>query len=65
MAIDKIKSIQRESGGRYTYLECEDKPKLIQFYERNGFQKFGNRKLDRDEVDLDGQYLVQLMKYIG
>ena len=65
MALDKVRSIQRESGGRYTYLECEDKPKLIKFYESNGFQKFGNRILDKDEVDIEGQYLVQLMKYMG
>lgn len=65
MALDKIRSIQRDSGGRYTYLECEDKQKLIRFYEKNGFQKFGNRRLDKDEVDVDGQYLVQLMKYMG
>lgn len=64
MAIDKIKSAQREVGGKYTYLECEDKPKLIKFYEDNGFQTFGNRRLDRDETDIDGQYLIQLLKYI-
>lgn len=64
MALEKVKSIQREVGGKFTYLECEDKEKLIHFYESNGFQIFGKRKLDKDETDLDGEYLLQLMKYI-
>jgi hypothetical protein len=65
MALDKIKSVQREVGGRYTYLECEDKPKLIEFYEKNGFVEFGKRNLDKDEKDIEGQYLIQLMKYMN
>ena len=64
LALDKLKITQRDIGGKYTYLECEDKPKLIKFYEENGFQTFGKRSLDRDETDIDGQYLIQLLKYI-
>lgn len=64
MALDRIRDIQHELGGRYTYIECEDKPKLIKFYEDNGFKVFGKRPLDKDETGLDGQYLIQLMKYM-
>lgn len=64
LALRKIKLVQNEIGGKFTYLECEDTPKLIKFYEENGFIKFGKRKLDRDETDINGEYLVQLFKYI-
>ena len=59
MAMGKILKIRNEVGGRFAYLECEDKPKLVEFYERNQFKKFGERPLDRDETDLNGKYLLQ------
>lgn len=62
LALDKVKLIQNESGGRYTYLECEDTPKLINFYERNGFTQFGKRSLDCDETNINGTYLLQFIK---
>ena len=64
MAIDKVVLAHSVVGGRYTYLECEEKPKLIDFYKRNGFVVFGKRKLDRDETEFDGCYLIQLMRYV-
>lgn len=64
LALEKVKGIQTEMGGRYTYLECEDKPKLIEFYTSNGFVQFGKRTLDGDETDLSGKYLLQFLKKI-
>lgn len=64
LACDKIKQIQYDLGGRYVYLECEDKPKLIEFYRENGFVEFDTRLLDADETDISGEYLVQMLKYI-
>ena len=64
-ACNKIAKLQFDIGGRFAYLECEDKPCLTDFYARNGFCEFDIRKLDRDETDtLDGEYLVQMLKYI-
>lgn len=64
-ACNKIKRIMVDLGGRFVYLECEDKEKLLDFYERNGFCEFDIRYLDRDETDkLSGEYLVQMLKYI-
>ena len=60
LAIEKVKIVQREVGGKFVYLECEDKEKLVYFYQKNNFKIFGKRKLDRDETDLNGEYLVQL-----
>lgn len=64
-ACEKIGRAQIEVGGRYAYVECEDKPQLIDFYSRNGFCEFDCRALDADETDtLDGEYLVQMIRYI-
>lgn len=64
-ACHKIQRLQFDIGGKFAYLECEDKPKLIDFYARNGFCEFDHRVLDRDEEDkIDGAYLVQMLKYI-
>lgn len=40
LAIEKVKLVQKEIGGRFVYLECEDNDKLIQFYESNNFKVF-------------------------
>lgn len=60
LAVNKIRQIQKEIGGRFMYLECEDKEKLLEFYTKNNFKIFGKRNLDRDETDLNGEYLIQL-----
>ena len=65
LALDKIKTMQYIVGGKIVYLECEQKSKLIEFYERNGFVNFGTRILDRDETDkLYGESLVQMLRYM-
>lgn len=64
-ACEEVKKAQVIVGGKFVYLECEDKPKLISFYEDNGFVDFGRRKLEPDEKDsLCGTELVQLLKYL-
>ncbi len=64
-ACKKISRIQLDLGGRFAYVECEDKGCLVSFYERNGFCNFDKRSLDSDETDkLSGEYLVQMLKYI-
>lgn len=63
MACDKIKEVQELVGGRFVYLECEDKTKLKDFYESNGFVCFGKRNLEKDERNKnDGEYLLQMLK---
>ena len=65
-AVDAAVAIQAVLGGKFVYLECEDKDALLNFYGDNGFVIFGKRDLDRDERDRQsGQYLVQLLKYLG
>ncbi|MSA01013.1 N-acetyltransferase [Lactonifactor sp. BIOML-A3] len=60
LAVEKVKLVQNEIGGRFVYLECEEKEKLLEFYQENGFKIFGKRLLDRDETGIDGEYLIQL-----
>ena len=64
IACEKVSKIQLDLGGKFAYLECEDKPKLIEFYTSNGFCDFDRRPLDKDETSFTGDYLVQLLKYI-
>lgn len=64
LACEKVARIQFDLGGKLVYLECEDKPKLLDFYASNGFCEFDRRLLDRDETGIDGEYLVQMLKYI-
>lgn len=65
LACERVAAAQEHIGGKIVYLECENKPQLLEFYQRNGFVTFGQRKLDRDETEqMQGQYLVQLLRYM-
>lgn len=65
LALNRVREIQRICGGKTVYLECEDKPKLLDFYESNGFVTFNKRMLEKDEADvMNGQYLMQLLRYL-
>ena len=62
LACDKVKEAQKILGGKFVFLECEDKPKLKEFYESNGFVCFGKRNLERDEREKNaGEYLLQML----
>lgn len=63
LACNKVKEAQELMGGRFVFLECEDKPQLKEFYEENGFVCFGKRNLEKDEKNKnEGQYLLQMLK---
>ena len=65
IACDKVSSILNDMGGRFTYLECENKPSLIDFYKKNGFYEFNRRNLNINEKSLfSGQYLVQMLRKV-
>ena len=64
IACDKVQNIHSEIGGKVVYLECEDKPKLCEFYERNGFREFDRRPLDKSDRDIfKSDYLIQMIRY--
>ncbi|WP_330372276.1 hypothetical protein [Pseudobutyrivibrio sp. MD2005] len=59
-AIDTIKMLQHMAGGTVCFLEAEDKPQLLDFYEKeNSFKRFSTR-----ESKNDGHKLIQLLKVI-
>jgi len=62
MAVDKIKEIQNEIGGRFIFLESEDREKLINFYKNNGFTAFEKRKKDKNETSTE--YLIRWLRYL-
>ena len=64
IACDKIRAVQYDLGGRFAYVECEQKRKLIDFYKRNGFYEFDVRELDKDETGIEGGWLTQLLRYM-
>lgn len=61
MACNRIEALQTEVGGKMAYLECEDSPGLVRFYTENGFFRFANRNMDKDEIG-EKRYLVQMIK---
>lgn len=64
MACDMIRETQLILSGKMAYLECEDIPKLVDFYKLNGFYPFAHRNMDREERGLaNSEYLVQLLRY--
>ena len=60
LACAKVESILFDLGGKFVYLECADNPKLLDFYRSNRFRVFSRRYLDGP----DGDYLVQMLKYV-
>jgi len=58
VAFEKIAEIQREVGGRFVLVECEDTPKLVSFYTANGFSRLQNRSIGEGEKE----YFVQLVR---
>lgn len=62
LACDKVKEAQNILGGKFAFVECEDKDKLREFYENNGFVCFGKRNLEKDEKEQNsGNYLLQML----
>ena len=62
LACDKIREVQKILGGKFVYIECEDKDILREFYENNGFVCFDKRNLGKDEREkCCGEYLLQML----
>lgn len=59
-AMDVLTAVQHDVGGGVVYLECEDKPQLLSFYQNdnNYFRVFGERYSDVDKT----RY-IQLLRF--
>lgn len=62
LAIKQIKEIQYMAGGVVYFLEAENNPKLLKFYEENGFKRFATKNVERN--DGEQHILVQLLKIL-
>lgn len=51
--------LQHRIGGGLVYLDCSDKEKLVKFYEKHNFKKFGERTSQKD-----GKQYLQYMRFI-
>jgi hypothetical protein len=57
-ALQHITLMQKDFSGKMAFLECEDRPKLINFYESNGFLRSSHGPAhDSDE-------LIQMVRYL-
>lgn len=66
LACDKVIEAQNILGGKFAFVECEDKEILRNFYESNGFVCFGKRNLEKDEKEQNsGNYLLQMLCDLG
>lgn len=66
LACNKVAEAQNILGGKFAYVECEDKEILKNFYESNGFVCFGKRNLEKDEKEQNsGNYLLQMLCDLG
>jgi hypothetical protein len=58
LALRHIVAMQRDFSGKIAFLECEDNPKLISFYESNGFLR-SSASADRPFGEL-----IQMVRYL-
>jgi hypothetical protein len=49
MVIERVRHVQKIIGGSLVFLECEDVPELISFYENNEFKRFN--EILSDEIE--------------
>ena len=57
-SFDVLKKVQHLIGGGIVFLECEDKPKLIDFYQQNQFRQYNKR------IAADGGSYHQLLSIL-
>lgn len=50
LAEAQVYQAQKHAGGRFVWLECDNEPKLIEFYIENGYQLLG--KIEKNQLIL-------------
>ena len=63
MALQRVLDVEYLIGGKTVYIECNNQPKLFDFYSASGFLAFDKRSkqgsIDKNDV------LVQMLKYFN
>ena len=62
MALNVVKELQYAAGGMVTFLEAEEKEKLLEFYYKNGFREFDVKTIE--DFEGNSHKLVQLLRTI-
>ena len=65
MALERVRYVEHLIGGKTVYIECNNQPKLYDFYAANGFISFNQRLKDVGENSDKSDVLVQMLKYFN
>lgn len=65
MALERVLEIEHLIGGKTVYIECNNQPKLFDFYSATGFFPFDERIRQTDNPNDADNVLVQMLKYFN
>lgn len=65
LALERVLEIEHLIGGKTVYIECNNQPKLFNFYSATGFSPFGERTRQTDYLNDTDNILVQMLKYFN
>ncbi|MGN0372088.1 MAG: N-acetyltransferase [Enterocloster sp.] len=65
MALERVLEIEHLIGGKTVYIECNNQPKLFDFYSATGFFQFDTRIRQTDDPNDTDNVLVQMLKYFN
>ena len=63
MALQRVLDVEYLIGGKTVYIECNNQPKLFEFYSASGFIAFDKRN-KQGSID-ENDVLVQMLKYFN
>ena len=59
LVLEHLRAVHDEIAGNLVYLECENKEKLLSFYQRNGFVRFGERFSKTEKT-----HYIQMLRFL-
>ena len=65
MALERVLEVEHLIGGKTVYIECNNQPKLFDFYSAIGFFPFGWRVRQTEDPNDTDNVLVQMLKYFN
>lgn len=63
MALQRVLDVEYLIGGKTVYIECNNQPKLFDFYSASGFLAF-DKRTKQDSVD-ENDVLIQMLRYFN
>lgn len=65
MALERVLEIEHLIGGKTVYIECNNQPKLFDFYSATGFFPFDKRTRETNDPNDTDTVLIQMLKYFN